>query len=292
MKKTRITLKKIWKDIFREYIYCNHFMSLGAAAVGLITSYLAGLNSFFINTLSIYFFVQCIYWVDRIFDYERNKLGVSEKLRHIKDRFASIVLGCFVYITLFIIGNVLTENYRGLIIGLVLFLFGSSYGVFFRKITMKIPGFKNYFVSVFFALFAVYVVVITDTKFDLVLLAIFILYVLWRSVLIQMFFDLHDVSEDMREGLKTYPILIGRLPALRAMYILNLLSGLPILVGIIINIVPIWLIVIIIPIIIYSWSIKKVKTELRREYFIYVGHEYILTGALAFVAKSLYDFFI
>ena len=117
---------------------------------------------------------------------------------------------------------------------------GILYNVVLKDLTKKIPVFKNMFtaltwalVGAFFPLF--YYSMGINTSFIIVFLFIFM-----RVMNNVMFFDLKDINNDKSEGLKTLPVMFGKKGAINVLQALNIISFIPLVVGIYIKAVPLF----------------------------------------------------
>ncbi len=94
------------------------------------------------------------------------------------------------------------------------------------------PGFKSYFVTAEWALAAVILcALVTENMPERFPLFTFV-FVFCRILVNAIFFDLRDVRSDGREGLQTIPVVLGRVSTIRLLYLFNLLSPVPLFLGV------------------------------------------------------------
>lgn len=271
--------------INKEFLYAGHILSLGAAAVAYMSCLLFNLPVSLSAIISIYFFVQPIYWIDRqaglMHDTEDNKER-SLYLQQLSHWFIPFM--CVVYISSFAIITLGTGKYISFGLGIFLFVAGAMYHSWFKQVTKYIPAFKDYFVGIFFVFFAIYIYVYTKTPIMNISPFIFFLYIFLRTILIQVFFDLKDIESDKKQGLKTYPVLLGKKKVLHSLMIINALSFFPIMYGMFYEFFPPISSVLIIPHIIYHIILTQEKNHPSYMHYVYMGFEYIIAAlVLSFI---------
>ncbi|MEI7917830.1 MAG: UbiA family prenyltransferase [Candidatus Saccharibacteria bacterium] len=267
-------LTRIWN----EFVYGGHFHSIGVACLVLSSSIVIGSPAPFSLFVIIYAGVQSGYLYNRYIEYEIDMETNPDRTKHI-GRYLNNIPTIIVTLTALIIflfiryGNVLSLLY-----GLILFIVGLAYSLFIKKITQKIIGLKNYFVALSFSslllLYAIYTNHILSVSLWIMLIVILI-----RVFSNTIFFDLKDIKSDMKEGLKTIPVLLGKKKSYIMLYVLNVLSLLPIIIGIICNIIPIYsssLLLLALYVVYYLNLARKSNNNIAEISYIYADGEYIV----------------
>lgn len=114
----------------------------------------------------------------------------------------------------------------------ILLAAGILYTVYLKRLTRYVTGFKSYFVTAEWALAAILLYTLYMEKLpERFPLAIFV-FVFLKILVNAVFYDLKDIRSDGREGLKTIPVVLGWDRAIRLLYIFNLISPVPLIIGV------------------------------------------------------------
>jgi len=127
-----------------------------------------------------------------------------------------------------------------IIFTLLLNFSGVLYTIFFKSITQVILCFKNFFVALVWASWGPFSLLFF---YSLSISRFFILVFLflWSQFFLNsIFFDLKDIESDRERGLKTLPVTCGNEPTLKFLYIANILGFIPIIIGVYLNIFPVF----------------------------------------------------
>lgn len=134
---------------------------------------------------------------------------------------------------------------------LIFLILGISYPAYFKIMTKKITGFKNYFVAITWNmavwLYLIYAHVPLNISVVLFLLIIFL-----RDFMNSIFCDLKDKNEDHKKGLRTFVVLLGEGKAIIMIGIINAISMMLIILGFILGISRKENIIYLIPVILIS----------------------------------------
>lgn len=219
-----------------EIVYGGHLTAFGAPMKVLFMATLMEIRVNLPLLLIAYLATLIVYSADYYRSIEKDRLTNPNRAAFLSNR-AGIRPYLF-YAALLLAALALFAN-QGLIITiLVLTLLGVMYSTAFKGITRKVPGFKNAFTSgiwasgVSFGLLSYYSLPL-DCAFVLLFLFLFM-----RSLGNVIFFDLKDVESDASEGLKTLPVMLGRVRTVRLLQAMNALSFLPLVAGILLGIIP------------------------------------------------------
>ncbi|MFC1663933.1 UbiA family prenyltransferase [Patescibacteria group bacterium] len=283
-----MTINKILKLIWEEFIYGTHLLALGAGTIVVSTSFLLNEKISWDYPLVIYLFIYAAYLFNRYKEVEKDLLTNPERTQHLKKyiKYIPTILCC---VLLIILGVLI---YSGKIIALlfILFLFfgGLFYTIVFKKITKKITAFKNFFVALFWTLPVIFLPIYYSFSYSFSLFLI-IIFVYLKTFIVNCYFDAKDVRIDKKEGLLTLPITLSFKSYLELLKYLTFLFGLIIILGVYFKYLPIFSLMLLftIPFNLYIFKeTQKSIISLSRLYFIASG-EFIFWPALLLIGKFL-----
>ena len=103
------------------------------------------------------------------------------------------------------------------------------------------------------------------------------------------FFDMKDVKSDVKDKLKTVPVILGNMKTLKLMYVLNISAFIPLLIGIHLKIFPSYAVLMVIflfySIYYLNASFKLSNKEIKHRFFILADIEFILWPFILFIGK-------
>ena len=141
-------LKEV-KTLFKnEFIYGGHWLSLGVSTFTVALMFLIGVNLKFELLLVVYFLSQSVYNYDHFKWIEIDAIDNSKRTNYLSKHYSFIPAVILFYTSMFFILLSLYGNFESLIFGGLLLLIGVIYTNKAKKLTMKIPGFKNYYTSI------------------------------------------------------------------------------------------------------------------------------------------------
>lgn len=275
-----------------EFIYSGHFGALGAPAIIISVSIILKINLdlpiLFISYLVPLIVYSYDYYKDLYKDIktneERSVYWQGQAKRY------PIVLG--VYIALLISLIISFSNQNLLIFILAIFFCGFLYTILFKGLTKRIPGFKNIYTSLIWALAGSFFLLFHySLKLDISFIILFILIFL-RFIINVTFFDIKDLESDREEGLKTLPVTLGKEHTLKFLQIFNIFSFIPLFVGIYMKEIPLFAFSLILFYFYSFYYMKKAETvtseELRFISYTMVDGEFMLWPILLLIAGALY----
>jgi 4-hydroxybenzoate polyprenyltransferase len=134
----------------------------------------------------------------------------------------------------------LSGNIAVIIFLLSLNFLGILYTLFLKGVTNKIPLFKNIFVSFIWASGAIFLPLLYYSKTISLPFILAYLFIWIEAFLNTIFFDIKDEESDRLRGLKTMPAILGNKRTLQFLYIANVLAFIPLLLGVYLNILPLF----------------------------------------------------
>lgn len=205
--------KKIIKFLFIEIFYNGHFQIFGSLAILIFVSQISNFKITWDLLVIIYLAFYFIYLHDRYKGLSIDILTNPTRVQHLK--------GFYNYIP-FILGiNLLTlivmlsqfANFYSLVFILLIVILGFLYPLYFKKLTKKLPLFKNFYVALVFSILVFLPFIYYSIPFNqkLWLLTVFVaIFIFLRGLMMQFFLDLKDIEGDRKENLLTLAVLKGR----------------------------------------------------------------------------------
>lgn len=213
--------------------------------------------------------IAIIYGWDFFVEYEQKASKTNKRLIIF---FLLTLLAIFLALIIHLNNNIIT------IISVLLLIAGLNYDSFFKKISARIPGFKDLFVILCFETLVFLFLLYNDaSKAEIILI---ITFTSIRDFINITYCDIKDISADKIKGLKTIVGTIGVSKLIKFHYLLSLTSLLVIIVGVHFEVVPIIFAFLAFPVIITTLLIYR-SAKLRSYSPNNVDIEYI--GWLIFI---------
>jgi len=284
-------IKKVLKLIFNEFIYGGHLQLLGAASVVFISALLLKIKISWDILLISYLIFYPVYLYNRFKEINIDYLTNPERTQHFR-RYLKLIPAVLTFAVLILIsGLAYFANTKALIFSLFLFVFGILYTIIFKRVTKKIYLFKNLYVSAFYFLLVFFPIIYYFylLKTSLVISALVLgMFIFFKAFIVQIFLDIKDIESDRKEGLRTFPIIIGKEKTLIILSISNLIVTItvPIIFSLYLNIFSklILMLIFTIPFDFYCYSLAK-----KEKYFGYIlqSGEFLLWLFLILIGKII-----
>lgn len=220
-------MKKILKAIWDEFIYGGHLLAIGPVIIVLVSSRLLNVTTSVVLLFAIYLITYSVYSFDRHIDAENE----SSELRKSKYGSARLLRVLLIFFAIFVALVLLRENTYRLLLGVFLIVLGLCYGLFFKRISSFVPGFKSFFVSLIFSSVIFFIAIqIEIVSAELILLFVFFAA---RWFINTSFCDIKDRSHDKQADIKTFATIFSVTAFKKFILILNIISAIPLLIGVI-----------------------------------------------------------
>lgn len=206
-------------------------LALGPVVIVWTTSKILGVKTDFQLLIAVYLITYTVYSFDRLIDL--NNESSDERTSKIKRSYNFRLL--LVIISAIISLLLLKKSIFDLIFGSLLILFGLTYGIFFKKFTKLIVGFKSFFVA---AIFASVVIFLIDNNVNIYLILLMFSFFFLRWFINTSFCDIKDRLQDQKENLKTFAATMTENNFIFLILVFNLISIIPIIYGVIAKLIP------------------------------------------------------
>ena len=219
--------------------------------------------------LIVYLVSQSIYSYNRFKELDDDMLSNPERSNYLKKekKLSPFLLAIYLFalFSLSFFGNL-----KFFLFVLFLIFLGFTYTVFFKRLTYKIVGFKNFFVAFSICLLMPFLSLYHNYPLNLSVFLISV-FVFTKLFINTSFCDIKDVLTDKASGLKTFAIHFGEKGLLSFLRVLSVISGLPIVVGVYLNVLPVYSLVLLLTIFYNFYYFREYeKSRTNREW---VGNE-------------------
>lgn len=223
-----------------EIIYGGYFAALCSPAFIITSSFLINIKLDLPILLIAYLLPLIIYSYDYYKDIDKDIAINSKRATFLKNKAKKYPIILSLYIGFLALMLVLFSNYSLIIFILALIFIGILYNIALKDLTKKIPVFKNIYTSLTWALGGAFFPLLyyslnVNFSFIMVFLLIF-----FRCTFNVMFFDLKDIENDKKEGLKTIPTILGKKGAIKFLYVFNIITFIPLIWGVYTKSIPLF----------------------------------------------------
>lgn len=283
MRKSKEILRSIWS----EFVYGGHLLSFGTVSIVCTVAILLNIKItwdflviVYLGTISC-----CLY--GRYKNFDKDILTNPERCQYFKKYVKKIplIIFCFIVIN---IGILLYFNKISvLLFAISLILLSFLYDIFLKKITKRIIGFKNFFVSLLFTLWIIFLIFYYSLPLTLSVILILIFFYL-RFFIGTSFSDIKDIESDKEEGLLTLASVLGERNLINILSTINCLVAIPIIIGAYFHLLPLYSLALLLSIpysFYYFEKLKDRKISAAYLYNIVVDGELIMWSIFILIGK-------
>lgn len=231
---------KSLKYLKNEITYGGYLAALCSPCFIISTSIILDIKISIPMLLISYLLPLIIYSYDYYKDIDKDIKNNSERATFLKrkaDRYPFV----FAFYSLFLVSLLVLYSNWGMVVFIVAIMAGGIlYNVVLKNLTKKIPVFKNMFTALTWALVGAFFPLFYYSMSINISFIIAFSFIFMRVMNNVMFFDLKDIENDRSEGLKTLPVMLGKKGAINILQALNIISFIPLVVGVYINAVPLF----------------------------------------------------
>ena len=283
-------IKKIVKFLWEEFIYGGHLLSLGAVSIVFTSAILLDINITWDCLAIVYLAIYSIYLYNRFEEIEKDFLTNPERTVHIRKYYKKIPL-IIVCAIIILIGLLLYfGNTKILFFSIFLLIIGFLYGAFFKKITKKIIGFKNFFVALMWASLILFLAFYYSYDISNLSLLLILIFIFLRCFMGTSFYDIKDIQIDKKEKLLNLSTILKRKTFFLLLILINILSSVPILIGIYFGLLPFFSITLFFVVLTSFYFLKIIKNKEKNIAYlseIFIGSEKISWSFFILLGKFL-----
>jgi len=283
-------MSKVINSIWNEFKYGGHLLSVGAACIVYAAAIILKINVYFEFLFVIYLGMQLTYSYNRYKELDSDIQTNPERSNYIikYSKFIPIIISVEALLIIYIL--ISSHKDSVILFSLALVLFGLSYTFVFKYLTRYILGFKNIFVSISWTLLLAFLVIYSSAKFSIAFL-IFSAFIFMRVLLHEILSDFKDINSDRKNNLLTIAVTKTKRDSLRVISTINIISILPIIIGVIYGLLPKYSLALILLIPYSFFCIDKIQNNNFNKdmlYTVVIDNEFILYPILIILAKSLF----
>lgn len=274
--------------IWNEFVYGGHWFSISASSIVFSTMILLDIQIKWELLLIVYLLLQCVYNYNHYKELYIDLISRSERPDHLSRYirllpFVTLGYGIALFSLVVYFGNI-----KSLIFSIFLLILGLSFTSIFKKFTIKILGFKNYYASFTLGLLIIFTALYCSYDINLLLFELFI-FISLRFIISSSFSDMKDIDADKKQNLITLPLYFGKHNFLTFLQILNFITFIPLFI--IVTQINYSFVLFLLFTFLYTFyyieKAKKTETDIQSLTNIIVDGEFIFWPFLLFIGKYL-----
>ena len=220
---------RISNFIWNEFIYGGHWFSISASSIVFSTMIILSLQIRWDLLFIVYLLLQCVYNYNHYKELHLDSLSNSERPNHLNIYIKSLPCITLIYGVSLIFLIVYFGNIESLIFCIFLLFLGISFTNIFKKFTVKVLGFKNYYASFTLGSLIIFTAIYCSYELNIHLFELF-LFSSFRFFISSSFSDVKDMPIDKKQNLITLPIYFGKQKFLTFLQIFNFITFIPFLI--------------------------------------------------------------
>lgn len=286
--KRHLSLGQIVSYMWKELVFGGHLFAMGSVSVILMCAalFLLPVNIEMICISYLLFYI--IYLNDYSKGVDVDGITNSVRASYLQSRGSNSIL---INVSCAILFTLLLYSGDGILIitGISILVLGLMYGKYFKGLTKKIVGFKNFYVAAVWAFMVIFFFMQQSAalSYGAMMLASFVFF---RMMNLQIMFDMRDITGDREEGLLTFPVIFGLAKNLKVLKFINLLSAFFMFLCVLSGILPLSALLIIAVAYYAGKCINKISFHDGQMCYIFAACEPILWFPLAFMGNLFLHF--
>ncbi|MDI6724969.1 MAG: UbiA family prenyltransferase [Methanobacterium sp.] len=277
--------------IRNEITYGGYFAALCSPAFVLFTASLMNIKVDLPILVISYILPLIVYSYDYYKDIDKDIQENSKRASFLKKKAKKYPYVLSFYIILLISLLIMFFNFNLIIFIILLITIGILYNIAFKDLTKKIPLFKNIYTALTWALGGTFFPILYYSL-DINLSFIIMFFLIFLRVMINViFFDLKDIDNDTASRIKTLPVILGKKSTIKILNSMNIISFIPLILGIYFNIISFCAISLLILCIYGYFYINKATSassnELESAAHTLADFEFIIWPLILIIAKII-----
>ncbi|HUC96818.1 MAG TPA: UbiA family prenyltransferase [Candidatus Saccharimonadales bacterium] len=262
-----IMIKMMSKNIWNEFVFGSHLVALGDVLALYAMSVILNINvtiSFFIV---VYLSILAINFFNRYEEADQDATTNPERSDSVNKYFKFTP---YIMVALTMIPVGITTYFApigAIVFMLFLFAVGIIYSIFLKNITKQILCFKDIMTALPYALVVIFMALFYNSPITLATGLVATFYFI-RMFINTTFFDIKDTKADKKESLRTFPVIFGENKTKLFLIFLNIVSIIPVAIGIYLKVLPAYSIVLLVTVI-YAFLYLNKRKLFRNQTTIY-----------------------
>lgn len=215
-----------------EITYGGYLVALCSPCLILSTSLILNIHIDLPLLLISYLLPLIIYSYDYYKDIDKDNENNSERAIFLKKKANNFPYIFSFYIILLISLLFIYSNYFLTSFIIAIIVGGILYNLLLKNLTKRIPAFKNIYTALNWALVGAFFPLLyyyLDMNISFLIMFFLILLKVMINVI---YFDLKDIGNDKSNGIKTFPVMLGKKSTINILNVLNLIAFIPLILGI------------------------------------------------------------
>ncbi|OPX57360.1 MAG: prenyltransferase [Methanobacterium sp. PtaB.Bin024] len=226
--------------LINESIYGGYLTALAAPCFVLTTSLVTSTPVDWPILIISYLLPLIVYSYDYHQDVGKEENVNSERFTYLEKNARYYPVFLISYVILLVSLLFLFSSYQLIVFIVIITGGGLLYATVLKGLTKRIPVFKNIYTGLTWSLGGTFFIPFYySIEISLSFLIVFVCITL-RAIMDAIFFDLKDLRSDATEGLKTFPVILGKNNTINFLHSINLISFIPLIVGVYFKILPIY----------------------------------------------------
>lgn len=227
------------KVFIKKITQQGHLTSLGAVSVAFATMLVLNIKLNWKALVAVYSAAETIYLFNFYKDMKvKNQFTILSKNKNFLPTMQGvIVFFIFLFFLIFIGTLLIAQQGELLVFGIPIILCGIIYNIFLKKLTQKLIGFKDFFVSFWWALIVPFIASFAD-NFQNASLFLFFLFILINVLIHEIILGITDTEEDFRESLRTFPLSLRKSVLIQLLAFFTFLGVMPVILGVYLGLFP------------------------------------------------------
>jgi 4-hydroxybenzoate polyprenyltransferase len=222
---------------WNEFVHAGHFLALGDALTLTALGIVAGIPVTWTFPVIVYLCVFAGNLHDRWADADNDAQGNPIRQKVMAKYFRAYWLITIVSLGIVIFLLLRFANIGVLVFAVVVFAIAILYTTALKPLTKHVVGFKSYVVALFYSLMVPLMATYYAKPINLAVFLVFAFYFV-RIFISNVACDIKDTESDGEQGLKTFVVFYGSEKAGRILQVANLLSAIPIALGVYLGVLP------------------------------------------------------
>jgi 4-hydroxybenzoate polyprenyltransferase len=273
-----------------EFMYGGYLDALAAPLMAISVWTLMGKAMDWRMLLMGYLMTLIIYEYDYYREHPGDSISNPERSYLIKKRAGIYPAALALEAGLLLALLVAYGNMAILVFGLIIAGGGAAYTLALKGVTGIIPGFKNIYTALIWAMAAVSIPALQYST-GLTLFGVLAFSFIFLKCLVNIvFFDIKDIVSDGRRGLKTIPVLLGIKKTILLLHGLNVLTVIPILIGVYLGVMPVFALAwLVLPFYVAYYLFRGGRSEVNIRHVSYslADTEFLLWPILLILGKAV-----
>lgn len=253
-------MKKILKAIYREFVYGGHLLAVGLVCVVTFAALLLKIHLTWDFVIVIYLISLAPCLSGRYLYIEEDELTNPDRSDYLnkQSKIAPIIISLA---TILLFGTIIyVGKYFMIFFTLILISLGFFYDIYFKALTKKVIGFKNFYVGMLFSSLILMLMLYYQRHLSVAFWLVFA-YVYLMTFMGASFSDIKDIELDRKSNLLTFANVFGQKKLLYALSFLLIISVSPIVIGVFLGLFPVYslMILLVVPynLTLFALSLKK-----------------------------------